>query len=152
MVNYSPFLLDATFGALSDPTRRAILARLARGEAKVTELAEPFRMSLPAISKHLRVLESAGLLHREIEGREHRCRLAAAPMKSAAAWIEQYRGFWETQFDSLAQYLESTTGQEQKKWRHHGKARKTRDSHSRSAGPSRRRAKKSSPHGPTAVN
>jgi len=82
------------FGALADPTRRAILARLARGEAMVTELAAPFAMSLPAISKHLRVLESAGCCTGEIDGRIHRCRLAADPMKDAAGWIERYRAFW----------------------------------------------------------
>ena len=106
MVNYSiasdDAPLDATFGALADPTRRAILARLARGEATVTELAAPFDVSLPAVSKHLRVLESAGLLRREIDGRIHRCRLAPEPMKDAAAWIETYRVFWEAQLDALA--------------------------------------------------
>jgi DNA-binding transcriptional ArsR family regulator len=112
MVNYSEAFagtepLDATFGALADPTRRAILARLARGEATVTELAKPFDVSLPAVSKHLRVLESAGLLRREIDGRIHRCRLAPAPMKEAAAWIATYRAFWEAQLDALANYLEA---------------------------------------------
>jgi DNA-binding transcriptional ArsR family regulator len=101
------YLLDATFGALADPTRRAILARLALGEATVTELAKPFDVSLPAVSKHLRVLESAGLLRREIDGRIHRCSLAPAPMKDAAAWIATYRAFWEAQLDALANYLES---------------------------------------------
>src|SRR5579863_6880618 len=108
MVNYSNPALDATFGALSDPTRRAILARLAQGQAKVTELAEPFQMSLPAISKHLRVLESAGLLRREIDGRVHRCRLDADPMKDASAWMAQYRAFWESQFDALERFLQET--------------------------------------------
>jgi DNA-binding transcriptional ArsR family regulator len=122
MVKYFSHL-DATFAALSDPTRRAILARLAQGEAKVTELAEPFRMSLPAISKHLRVLESAGLLHREIDGRIHRCRLAAAPMKSAAAWIEQYRAFWSTSLSNLktfveAEYAKETFGSQSKNVKH----------------------------------
>src|SRR5215813_10302306 len=115
MVNYSPAAatpLDATFGALSDPTRRAILARLAQGEATVSELAAPFDVSLPAVSKHLRVLESAGLLHREIDGRIHRCRLEPKPMKDAARWIEHYRVFWENQFDALAIFLESTNRQE----------------------------------------
>ena len=106
MVNYST-PLDATFGALSDPTRRAILARLAHGEATVSELAEPFDVSLPAVSKHLRVLESAGLLRREIDGRIHHCRLAPQPMKDAASWIEHYRAFWENEFDALAKFLES---------------------------------------------
>src|ERR1700730_5017966 len=110
MVNYSTAAapLDATFGALADPTRRAILARLTHGEATVSELAAPFDVSLPAVSKHLRVLESAGLLRREIDGRIHRCRLAAQPMREAATWIETYRAFWETQLDALANYLEST--------------------------------------------
>jgi DNA-binding transcriptional ArsR family regulator len=155
MVNYPPAsggtLLDATFGALSDPTRRAILARLARGEATVSELAEPFNISLPAISKHLRVLESAGLLQREIDGRMHRCRLAPQPMKDAAAWIEKYRVFWENQFDALAKYLESTASQEEEKkaW---PRPKAVRNSRSRSAVPSRRPAKKSSPRGPNASN
>jgi DNA-binding transcriptional ArsR family regulator len=128
MVNYSTARLDATFGALADPIRRAILARLALGEAMVTELAEPFRVSLPAISKHLRVLESAGLLHREIDGRVHRCKLAAAPMKSAAAWIEQYRAFWESQFASLAKYLETSAHKEKPACQAQSKARRTRAS------------------------
>src|SRR5580765_5190965 len=126
MVNYSGGVLDTTFGALADPTRRAILARLARGQAMVTELAGPFAMSLPAISKHLRVLESAGLLDREIDGRIHRCRLAAEPMKHAAAWIAQYRAFWETQFDALGKYLEATAGKEKKTWQLQSKSRNSR--------------------------
>jgi DNA-binding transcriptional ArsR family regulator len=150
MVKYSlpEAPLDATFGALSDPTRRAILARLALGEATVTELAAPFDVSLPAVSKHLRVLESAGLLHREIDGRIHRCRLAPQPMKDAARWIEQYRMFWENQFDALAKYLESTN--EENKICPRRKAAPA--SRSKSAAPSRRRAKKSSPRGPSASN
>jgi DNA-binding transcriptional ArsR family regulator len=150
MVNYSSAPLDATFGALADPTRRAILARLAQGEAMVKELAEPFRVSLPAISKHVRVLEAAGLLEREIDGRVHRCRLAAQPMKNAAAWIEQYRAFWELQFDVLAKYLETTGSKEKQTWQAHSKAKRTRASRSKYAGRSRRRAKKSSPRGPSA--
>ena len=106
MINYIDMKLDATFGALADPTRRAILARLALGEASVGELAEPFDISLPAVSKHLRVLEEAGFLNREKHGRVHRCRLDAAPMQSASDWIEVYRRFWEGQLDSLARYLE----------------------------------------------
>jgi len=147
MVNYSAAPLDATFGALADPTRRAILARLARGEAMVTELAAPFAMSLPAISKHLRVLESAGLLLREIKGRVHRCRLAADPMKDAAAWIAQYRAFWESQFDALEKYLEATADKEKRKWQPQSKLQNSR---SKSGAPSRRPAKKSSPRGPSA--
>ena len=113
MVNHSLRSLDATFSALADPTRRAILARLAYGEASVTELAEPFSVSLPAISKHLRVLERAGLLTREIDGRVHRCRLAAEPLKDAAEWIAPYQQFWEGQFDALAAYLHETASNEE---------------------------------------
>ena len=101
--------LDATFAALADPTRRAILARLALGEASVGELASPFQVSLPAISKHLRVLESAGLMAREREGRVHRCRLVAGPLHAAADWLLFYRRFWEGSFDSLADYLAKET-------------------------------------------
>jgi DNA-binding transcriptional ArsR family regulator len=109
MVNYSSAPLDSTFAALSDATRRGILARLARqGETSVSELAAPYKMSLPAVSKHLRVLEHAGLVARQKDGRVHRCRLRAEPMKDAAAWIEHYRQFWETQLDSLARYLEAS--------------------------------------------
>jgi DNA-binding transcriptional ArsR family regulator len=147
MVNYNSGVLDATFGALADPTRRAILARLARGEAMVTELAEPFAMSLPAISKHLRVLESAGLLRREIDGRVHRCRLAAEPMKNAAAWITRYRVFWESQFDALEKYLEATADKEKKKWQPPSKLQNSR---SKSGARSRRPARKFSPRGPGA--
>jgi DNA-binding transcriptional ArsR family regulator len=149
MVNYSTAPLNATFGALADPTRRAILARLAQGEAMITELAEPFRVSLPAISKHVRILESAGLLEREIYGRVHRCRLAAGPMKNAAAWIEQYRSFWESQFDALAKYLE-TTRKEKQTCQAQTEAKRTRALRCKSAGRSRRPAKKSSPRGPSA--
>ncbi len=105
--------LDSTFGALSDATRRGILARLARqGEASVSELAAPYKMSLPAVSKHLRVLENAGLVARQKDGRVHHCRLRAEPMKDAAAWIEHYRQFWEVQLDSLARYLEDSTAED----------------------------------------
>jgi DNA-binding transcriptional ArsR family regulator len=98
--------LDRLFSALSDPTRRAILARLAKGEASVGELAGPFSMSLPAISKHLRVLERAGLLERSVEGRTHRCRLQPRPLQDAVDWLAGYRVFWEDRFDALARYLE----------------------------------------------
>lgn len=97
--------LNLVFSALSDPTRRAILERLSTGEASVGELAEPFDMSLPAISKHLGVLEHAGLLSRERDGRFFRCLLHAAPMRDAAMWIERYRRFWAQQFDALEAYL-----------------------------------------------
>ena len=98
--------LDLTFGALADPIRRAILTRLAKGEATVGELARPFDVSRPAISKHLRVLERAGLVQRTRDGRISRCELDAEPMRDAADWIERYRQFWEEQLDSLARYLE----------------------------------------------
>jgi DNA-binding transcriptional ArsR family regulator len=113
MVNYLGVRLDSTFAALSDATRRGILARLARqGETSVSELAAPYKMSLPAVSKHLRVLEQAGLVSRQKDGRVHRCRLRAEPMKDAAAWIEHYRQFWETQLDSLARYLEDSASED----------------------------------------
>ena len=97
--------LDRVFSALSDSTRRALVARLARGESSVTALAAPFAMSLPAVSKHLRVLERAGLLARSIDGRVHRCRLVAEPLNRAVSWLESYREFWEQQLDSLAAFL-----------------------------------------------
>ena len=101
--------LDLTFGALADPTRRAILARLALGEATVGDLAEPFRVSRPAISKHLRVLERAGLVRREREGRVSRCELDANAMREAAEWIEQYRAFWTNRLGDLKCYIEEPT-------------------------------------------
>lgn len=102
--------LNATFSALADPTRRAILARLASGEASVQELAQPFDMSLPAISKHLKVLERAGLIARGREAQWRPCRLQAAPLKEASDWIEQYRRFWEESFDRLDDYLHELQG------------------------------------------
>lgn len=113
MVNDSAEQLNTVFMALSDPTRRAILERLAHGEASGTELARPFSISVPAISKHLRVLEHAELILHRKDGRTHRFRLAASPMRSAAAWLEHYRHFWETQFDSLETYLLATPEEEQ---------------------------------------
>jgi DNA-binding transcriptional ArsR family regulator len=98
--------LDATFAALADPTRRAILARLAAGEASVTELAEPFAMSQPAISKHLKVLERARLISRGRDAQRRPCRLAAAPLGEAAVWLEGYRRFWEESFERLDDLLE----------------------------------------------
>jgi DNA-binding transcriptional ArsR family regulator len=100
-----PARLDATFSALADPTRRAILARLATGQASVSELAAPFAMSQPAISKHLKVLENAGLISRSRDAQWRPCRLEAAPMKDAVAWLERYRLFWEQSFDRLDHYL-----------------------------------------------
>ncbi len=98
--------LDRTFAALADPTRRRLLAHLARGNQNVTSLAEPHAMSLPAISKHLRVLEKAGLLRRRRYGRVHQLQLEAEPLQVAARWIEKYREFWEGSLDRLAAYLE----------------------------------------------
>src|SRR6059036_3843685 len=97
--------LSATFAALSDPTRRAILARLALGETSVTELAEPFAMSLPAVSKHLKVLERAGLIARSRAAQWRPCRLDASPLKAATDWLDDYRRFWEQSFDRLDEYL-----------------------------------------------
>jgi len=97
--------LSATFAALADPTRRAILARLSRGEATVTELAQPFDMSMPAISKHLKVLERAGLIERGREAQWRPCRLQAEPLREVDDWMEQYRSFWEESFDRLDEYL-----------------------------------------------
>jgi len=113
--------LDATFAALADPTRRAILSRLARGEATVTDLAEPFRMSMPAVSKHLKVLERAGLISRGRDAQWRPCRLEAAPLKGVADWVEQYRRFWAGSLDRLDEYLnelnqkEKTHGRRKKK-------------------------------------
>ena|SRR5271166_3279809 len=101
----SPDRLDATFSALADPTRRAILARLASGETSVSELAEPFEMSMPAISKHLKVLQRAGLIERSREAQWRPCRLAAAPLKDVSDWLDHYRRFWEESFDRLEDYL-----------------------------------------------
>ncbi len=98
--------LSQTFAALADPTRRAILARLCSGEATVSELAEPFDMSLPAISKHLKVLERAGLVSRGREAQWRPCRLEAGPLKDASGWLERYRQFWEQSFDRLEGYLD----------------------------------------------
>jgi len=99
--------LSLTFSALADPTRRAILDRLRRGVATVGELAEPFSVSLPAISRHLKVLETAGLIRREKEAQWRRCHLAADPLQDAAKWVEQYRIFWDERFDRLADFLEN---------------------------------------------
>src|SRR5437016_6596227 len=100
-----PERLTLTFGALADPTRRAILARLARGESSVTELAKPFDMSLPAVSKHLRVLERAGLVAQRREAQWRHCRIEAGPLKQVADWAERYRHIWEGRFDRLDVYL-----------------------------------------------
>ena len=101
----SPDRLSTTFAALADPTRRAILARLASGETSVTELAQPFDMSLPAVSKHLKVLEGAGLIERGRDAQWRPCRLRASPLKGVADWVEVYRRHWEESFDKLDLYL-----------------------------------------------
>jgi DNA-binding transcriptional ArsR family regulator len=100
--------LSNTFAALADPTRRAILARLAKGEASVGELAQPFDISLPAVSRHLRVLEEAQLIERRVDAQWRLCRLRPQPLKEAVDWIEHYRRFWEASLDNLARYLERT--------------------------------------------
>ncbi len=120
MVNMTPDALTATFAALADPTRRAILARLAAGQAGVTTLAEPFDMSLPAISKHLKVLERAGLIARGREAQWRPCRLQARPLKEVADWVEHYRRFWEQSLDRLDAYLQEL----QKKEKKNGRKRK----------------------------
>jgi DNA-binding transcriptional ArsR family regulator len=102
--------LSSTFAALADPTRRAILARLAAGEASVTELAEPFTMSLPAVSKHLKVLERAGLITRGREAQWRPCRIEAGPLRDAVDWLEHYRRFWDQSLDRLEDYLDELQG------------------------------------------
>jgi len=106
--------LSATFSALADPTRRAILARLSQGEASVTELAAPFEMSMPAVTKHLKVLERAGLVSRGREAQWRPCRLEAQPLQGVADWVEQYRQFWEQSFDRLDDYLKTLQAKEGK--------------------------------------
>ena len=106
--------LSETFAALADPTRRAMLARLASGEASVTQLAEPFAMSMPAISKHLKVLERAGLISRGREAQWRPCRLEAGPLRQIDGWIENYRRFWEESFDRLDDYLQQLKNQDWK--------------------------------------
>jgi DNA-binding transcriptional ArsR family regulator len=117
--------LSATFAALSDPTRRAILARLAAGEATVNELAAPFDISLPAVSRHLKVLEKARLITRAREAQRRRCRLAAAPLKEAAEWMERYRAFWDARFDALEKFL-AREAAPQKEKRHAASRRRPR--------------------------
>ena len=113
----APDRISTTFAALADPTRRAILARLAGGEASVTELAAPFEMTLPAVSKHIKVLERAGLIARGREAQWRPCRLQAGPLKEADEWLESYRRYWEESFDRLDEYLGEIQKQE-KKQRH----------------------------------
>lgn len=122
--------LDNVFQALADPTRRAILARVAGGERRVSELAEPFDMSLAAVSKHLKVLERAGLLARRQDGRVHHLQLEATPLKEAAMWISYYRKFWSGQLDSLGEYLQKV----EQKTNGADKSRKTRQKGKRKDG------------------
>ena len=110
-----PDQLSTTFAALADPTRRAILARLLQGERSVTELAEPFNMSMPAVSKHLRVLERAGLIARRKEAQWRRCRIDGGPLKEVANWTERYRHIWEERLDRLDKYLQHVTAKEKKR-------------------------------------
>lgn len=108
----TPDPLTTTFSALADPTRRAILGRLAAGEASVTELAEPFAMSLPAVSRHLKVLQRAGLIARGRNAQWRPCRLAPEPLKEASEWLDAYRRFWEESLDNLAEYLKGLQPEE----------------------------------------
>ena len=116
----APDPLSSTFAALADPTRRAILARLASGEASVTDLAKPFEMSLPAVSKHLKVLERAGLIARGREAQWRPCRLEPARLKDVSDWVEEYREIWEQRLDRLDEYLRELKAKEQK----HGRKQK----------------------------
>jgi len=120
----APDRLSNTFAALADPTRRAILARLASGEKSVNDLAEPFEMSLPAVSKHLKVLESAGLISRGRDAQWRPCRLEAAPLKDISNWVERYRKFWEESFDRLDAYLREIQTKEKTKKGKAGSRRK----------------------------
>jgi len=115
--------LSQTFGALADPTRRAMLARLAKGEASVSELAEPFlsEMSLPAVTKHLKVLEKAGLITKTRDAQWRRCKVNGEGMRDATEWLEEYRIFWEESFDRLGEYLKTVTAHKGKKGKKHGK-------------------------------
>ena len=120
-----PDQLTATFAALADPTRRAILARLSSGELSVTELAEPFAMSLPAVSKHLKVLQRAGLIARGRSAQWRPCRLEATPLKDVADWVEHYRRFWAESLDRLGDYLQTLKQKEKRRGRRQGsKAKK----------------------------
>ena len=125
MVKYSDSL-DRTFGALADPTRRAILATLMLGQASISELARPHRMSLPAVLKHVRVLEQAGLVSQSKNGRTRFCQLAAEPLKQAEDWISRYRVFWEGTFDSLERFLAEQKAKEDQKWPRRNRSRESR--------------------------
>jgi len=121
-----PARLSKTFSALADPTRRAILARLASGEASVSDLAKPLRITMPAVTKHLKVLENAGLIRRGRQAQWRPCYLVAEPLKEAANWVEQYRRFWEARFERLDEYLKQMQAEaEQSKSKPETKLRKT---------------------------
>jgi DNA-binding transcriptional ArsR family regulator len=120
----TPDPLSTTFAALADPTRRAILARLAEGETSVSELAAPFEMSLPAVSKHLKVLERAGLIIRSREAQWRPCRIEAAPLREVADWVGRYRRIWEQRLDRLDAYLRELDSREKKRRRKSGKRRR----------------------------
>jgi DNA-binding transcriptional ArsR family regulator len=122
----SPDRLNAVFAALADPTRRAIVARLASGERSVTELAEPHDMSLPAISKHLSVLERSGLIERGRDAQWRPCRLKAAPLKEAVDWLEAYRQHWEQSFDRLDDYLQQLKAAQPSTAKKHGRTKTSR--------------------------
>ena len=126
--------ISSTFSALADPTRRSILARLALGETNVTELAEPFEMSLPAVSKHLRVLERAGLIARSREAQWRPCKLKPEPLKQAAGWLEEYRQFWEQSFDRLDDYLQRLQAEQKKSKRKKSRHVAKEKRHARSRG------------------
>jgi DNA-binding transcriptional ArsR family regulator len=130
-IQAAPDPLSATFSALADPTRRAILARLASGETSVTKLAEPFQMSMPAVSKHLKVLERAGLIARGREAQWRPCRLEAAPLKDISDWVENYRRFWEESFDRLDAYLAELKAAELKAAELQNEANKEKKKHAR---------------------
>jgi DNA-binding transcriptional ArsR family regulator len=143
---YSSASLDATFGALADPTRREILTRLATGDRTISELASRFDMTLPGVSKHIMVLQRAGLAHVERDGRVRRASLRAAPLRAADEWIERYRSYWETQLDMLAKYLEdpaSSPSPTESSWQ----PTSPRSRHSKSGGRSARHGSASSTRG-----
>ncbi|MFL5483828.1 MAG: ArsR/SmtB family transcription factor [Gemmatimonadaceae bacterium] len=144
---YSSPALDSTFAALADPTRREILARLSRGEESISELASRFDMSLPAVSKHVRVLQAAGLANVAKEGRVRRATLTPKPMEQALNWIDHYRRFWESELDALARYLENPSATEQS-WQPKPRQQPV----SRSAESSRHRASASSRRGRKRTN
>lgn len=140
MVKYLAGSLDATFAALADPIRRGILERLAQGESSVGELARPFRVSAPAISRHLRVLEHAGLIERRKQGRAHRCRLRPNPINDASRWIDEQRAFWEPCLDALAEYLDNAQPEENDKWQARTAVSKTRSASPASSKPRRKKS------------